>query len=650
MNIYNSVEIQEALETILPYVEKPGRYCGGELNQIVKTWDEIPIKVALVFPDIYDLGMANLGLSILYHQLNQRQDVLAERAFAPWVDMEERMRASDLPLFSLESKRPLYAFDVVGISLPYETLYTNALNMLSLSQIPLFSRERDETHPLIIAGGQTTFNPEPMHLFIDAFFIGEGEEGIHDILDVVKTCKVQGLSRQTCLEQLALVWGVYVPSLYEEQYTNERSRSSLVPLHERAPIAIKKRIVAKLPPPPTKPIVPYINIVHERITIEIMRGCTRGCRFCHAGMVNRPLRERAVLEITNAIAEALQHTGYEEVGLLSLSSSDYSYMQELLQAIKALQTTQKFNQQRLSISLPSLRVESFTSEMMEVLQESRRHGFTLAPEAATERLRWVINKPWSNEQLMQSIREMFALGAVTIKLYFMIGLPTETKEDILEIVTLCKAVLDEGRKACGGRAQLNVSIGTFVPKPHTPFQWVACDTPDLIAEKQSLLRRELRHRQIKLSWTNPQETQLEAILSRGDRRLSEAIYLAWSKGCKFDAWQEHFQFSLWQEAFAQTDVSIDEYIHRIRGYEERLPWEHIQSGVDKRFLYQDYEWSLAGKARPDCREGCYGCGIQLTFSANVAKGNLFSDKMEDLLCRQSQIFSPLPLKEGAGEE
>ncbi len=604
--------VQKILDTILPYVEKPGRYCGGELNQIVKSWEDTPIKTALVFPDIYDLGMANLGLGLLYHQINQRTDALAERVFAPWVDMEARLRELGVPLFSLESKRPLRHFDLIGFSIPYETLYTNVLNILSLAQIPLFSDERDESYPLIIAGGQTTYNPEPMYSFMDAFFIGEGEEGIHDIIEVLKDCKMQRESRRVCLEKLSAIEGVYVPALYQETRTADL-QPSLTPVDKSVPYPVRKRIVAELPPPLLKPIVPYVSVVHERITIEIMRGCTRGCRFCHAGMVNRPLRERKVKDIIFAITEALKNTGYEEVGLLSLSSSDYSQIHELIQAIKDLQSSPQFNHQRLSISLPSLRVESFTPQVMEVLQESRRHGFTLAPEAATERLRWVINKPWSDEQLMQSIRQVFALGAVTVKLYFMIGLPTETKEDVLQIAALCKAVLEEGRKVCGGRVQVNVGVSTFVPKPHTPFQWCASDPPELIQEKQELLRRELRHRQIKLSWTNPAETMLEAVLSRGNRQLAQAIYLAWKKGCKFDAWQDHFKAPLWQEAYEEAGINIAEIIYRKRSFEEKLPWEHIHAGVEKSFLYRDFEWSLQGKIRADCRTGCYNCGILTRF-------------------------------------
>jgi radical SAM family uncharacterized protein len=597
-------EIQEMLERILPRVEKPARYTGGELNQVVKDWQSVQTRVALIFPDLYDLGMSNLGLAILYDQLNGREDVLAERAYCPWIDMETAMRAAGLPLYSLETKHALADFDILGFSLPYETLYTNTLNALDLSGIPLFAAERTGEHPLVIAGGHAAYNPEPMHAFIDAFVIGEGEEVIHEIVAAHQAWKRSGAGRGDLLRALSKIWGVYVPALYEAHYAGDGTFSHMEKLAEDAPLPVVKRIVPKLPPPPTRLVVPYIETVHNRIPIEIMRGCTRGCRFCHAGMITRPVRERPVEEVLQAIEGALQATGFEEVGLLSLSSSDYTNILELVRAVG-----ERYGDKHLSISLPSLRIESFSVELMEALKVSRRGGFTLAPEAATERMREIINKPVSTQQLLDTAREIYSRGWPTIKLYFMIGHPAETIEDVQAIADLCKAVLAEGRKVIGKRAQVNAGVSTFVPKPHTPFQWVPCDTVEQIRLKQDMLRRALRGPGLKLSWVAPEDTLLEAWLSRGDRRMAEVVYFAWKKGARWDAWGDRFRFDLWQEAFAAAGLDPDFYTHRERPIDEAFPWEHINPGVRKKFLTEDYLWSLQGKTRVDCRERCFACGI-----------------------------------------
>jgi len=477
--VWSPNKIKQTLEHILPTVQKPGRYVGGEYNQIIKDWNTIQTKVALVFPDIYDLGMSNLGMTILYDLLNQREDVLAERAYAPWVDMEAAMQTAGMPLYSLETKHPLSNFDIIGISLPYETLYTNTLNIMNLAGIPIKAKDRDGNNfPLIVAGGHATFNPEPMHAFIDAFVIGEGEEVIFEILDVYQAWKKNGKTKNALLLSLSKIWGIYIPSLYKAHYLKDGTFSHIEKTAKQASLPIIKRIVPKLPPPTTKFIVPFIDIVHNRASIEIMRGCTRGCRFCHAGMVTRPVRERPVEEIIQSIDEIIENTGFEEIGLLSLSSSDYTHVVELVEKLR-----ERYLHKHLSISLPSLRIETVTVDLMDALASDRRGGFTLAPEAGTGRMRRIINKPVPMEQILSTTREIYKHGWNTIKLYFMIGLPSETLDDVQAIADLCRTILHEGHKIIGNRAKVHIGVSTFVPKVHTPFQWVPLDTIERIREK-----------------------------------------------------------------------------------------------------------------------------------------------------------------------
>jgi radical SAM family uncharacterized protein len=596
-------QLNKKLAKILPKVEMPGRYTGGEFNQIVKNWEDIDVRVALLFPEIYDLGMSNLGLTILYDIINKEPNFLAERSFVPWVDMETALREENVPLYSLESKHPLLDFDILAVSLPYESLYTNFLNALDLAHIPIHANDRNEDHPLVIVGGHSTFNPEPIAPFIDAAVIGEGEE---IILDILETCARfhSGMSKLDKLNRLKEIEGLYIPVFYEPVYNEDGTFSNLEKMVPEAPNQILKRIVGKLPPPPKKPIVPYIDTVHNRAPLEIMRGCTRGCRFCHAGIVTRPVRERPVDEILETMETLIPNTGYSEIGLLSLSSSDYTQIVPLVEAIN-----ERFEGQNIAISLPSLRIESVSVSLMDALSGKRRSGFTLAPEAATERLRNIINKPISDQQLLDTAKEIYKHGWHTIKLYFMIGHPTETLDDVQAIADLSKRVLQVGIQTIGNRAKVNTSIGTFVPKPHTPFQWVGVSPQEEIAEKLDLLQKELRGRGLKLNWNDPRETHFESWLSRGDRRLSEVIYKAWEKGAKFDAWREHFDFSRWIEAFSESGIDPEFYSTRTRSTSEAFPWDHINTGVKKSFLLEDYQWSLEGITRADCRGDCFACGI-----------------------------------------
>jgi len=571
------------LEAFLALVEKPSRYTGGEANAADKDRAACRLSVALAFPDAYEVGMSHLGLQILYAILNAHPHICAERVYAPWPDMEARLRERGLPLATLESGTPLRAFDLIGFSLQYELSYTNVLTMLDLGGVPLRAKDRREGDPIVIAGGPCAFNPLPMAPFFDAFVIGEGEEVISEIADVLLAAKEKNRRRAEILERLGVLGGLFVPSMHRQG-----SR-------------VRKRLVADLDRwhHPLRPVVPLMNTIHDRISLEIARGCTRGCRFCQAGMVWRPVRERNPSTLLTMAEEALRATGYDEISLLSLSAGDYSRIEPLLGELM-----NRYSGRRVALGLPSLRVETLTPRLIEEIRRVRKTSFTIAPEAGTQRLRDIINKGNTEADLLETARRVFEGGWKSIKLYFMIGLPGERGEDLEGIADLAHRVMREGR----GR-QVNVGLSTLVPKPHTPFQWVRQIGLEETLAAQGHLKRRLSNRNISFKWHDARMSLLEGLFSRGDERLADLVEQAWLLGARFDGWSDRFLFERWEEALRQSGIRLEEHL-RERGTAELLPWEMVDAGLDREFLLAEYEKSLRGEATPDCRrEGCRGCGV-----------------------------------------
>lgn len=600
-----------SFDELLEKVDKPSQYTGNEMNTKVKPFDEAETTFAFCFPDTYEVGMSHLGLKILYGIINDLPYAVCERCFMPWTDMLALMKENQLPLCTLESRTPLSQFDIVGFTLQYEMSYTNILEMLKLGGVPVKSAQRGENDPLVVAGGPCAFNPEPLHAFIDAFMIGDGEDVMVQLHDVVRQCKKEKTTREECLLRLSQLEGVYVPRFYTATYHEDGTLASFAPNRAGVPERVRKCIVTDMDKAyfPTALPVPYTQVIFDRVMLEIMRGCTRGCRFCQAGMLYRPVRERSVERLVELAKESIRKTGYEELSLSSLSSGDYSCLHELSQKLN-----EALADKRVSISLPSLRIDSKIADSLVDTKKVKKTALTFAPEAGTQRLRDVINKGVTEQDLMDTLGDAFENGWSAVKLYFMMGLPTETDEDLRGIAELARAATARyyavPKEKRGKGLRVTCSASVFVPKPFTPFQWCPQDRLEMVKDKQQALRQYLNIRGVVFHWHESYLSRMEACFAVGDRRMSDVLYRAWELGCLLDGWNECFHYDLWLQAFSDCGLDPDFYAHRRRGLDELLPWDFIDAGISKAFLHREYEKALRAETTKDCRHGCNGCGLQ----------------------------------------
>lgn len=601
-------------DEILMQVEKPARYIGNEVNAVMKNKDEVQVRFAMCFPDVYEIGMSHLGIQIIYDMLNQFEDVWCERVYSPWVDLDAIMRKEHIPLFALESQDPIKKFDFLGITIQYEMCYTNILQVLDLSGIPLLSKDRSEEDPIVIGGGPCTYNPEPICDFFDLFYIGEGETQYRNLLDLYTECKRKKESRKEFLRKAARIPGMYVPSLYDVTYKEDGTIKERIPLAEGIPMTITKELVSDVSNTyyPKKPVVPFIKVTQDRVVLEIQRGCIRGCRFCQAGQLYRPVRERSLEMLETYAVEMLENTGHEEISLSSLSSSDYSKLPELLDFL-----IEKCDERKINISLPSLRIDAFSLDVMNKVQDVKKSSLTFAPEAGSQRLRNVINKGLTEEVILEGSRLAFEGGWTRVKLYFMLGLPTETPEDIRGIAELSNkiaAVFYETvpKEKRNGRVQIVASTSFFIPKPFTPFQWAPQCTKEEFLDKayqtRTAITSQLNQKSIKYNWHEADVSVLEGILARGDRKLNQAILRAYEKGCMYDAWSEYYKNDIWMETFEECGIDISFYTTRARGDDESFPWDFLDCGVTKKFLLREWHRAQEESVTPNCKMQCQGCG------------------------------------------